>query len=243
MFSDFTRENYRNLLRLAKDRYVFRTFDDYVDTESFVIWRHDVDTSLNSARKIAFLEADEGIESYYFIHLHNVFYNPLEKEMTDMVREIISKGHRIGLHFDTSYYNVQDESQLERWLRFEANILRQIFEKEITAFSFHNPTVIATKCINERYAGLINATSHYFRTSVGYCSDSNGYWRHDRLEDVLEEKTNGRLQVLTHPEWWQQTVMSPKERIWHCIDGRARKSKEWYEDMLAEFGRENKDWE
>jgi hypothetical protein len=240
-FSDFTRENYRHILRLAQKRFTFRTYDDYIEKESFVIWRHDVDTSLNSAYKLAIIEAEEGIVAYYFIHLHNVFYNPLELKMSNLVREILSYGHRIGLHFDSNYYNIRNELELERWLSFEADILARIFDIEITTFSFHNPTDITTAFSNAKYAGLLNTSSDYFRTDVEYCSDSNGYWRHRRLEDVLKEDDHDRIQVLTHPEWWQESVMSPKERIWRSIEGRAASTKQWYEDMLILFGRDNVD--
>ena len=63
------------------------------------------------------------------------------------------------------------------------------------------------------------------------------------MEDVLQEAPDERLQVLTHPEWWQESVMSPKERIWRCIDGRAAGIKKWYEAALKNFGRENVDWD
>jgi hypothetical protein len=241
-FDDFTRLNYRRLLNLAKNNYEFRTFDNFSDSSSYVIWRHDVDSSIQSAHKLALIEAEEGVQTYYFIHLHNVLYNPLEKKMSEIIREIMKCGHKIGLHFETAYYDLQDEIPMEKWLRFEADILEHFFCTRITAFSFHNPTELALKCTKSTYAGLINATSEYFRTKVGYCSDSNGYWRHRRLEDVLAEATDERIQVLTHPEWWQETVMSPKERIWRCIDGRAANTKHWYENILTSFDRQNVDW-
>ena len=242
-FDDFTRLNYRRLLNLAKNNYEIRTFDNFSDSSSYAIWRHDVDSSLNSALDLAIIEAEEGVQAYYFIHLHNVLYNPLEFEMSKIVKKIMKCGHKIGLHFETSYYDFQDQLRMEKWLRFEAEILEQFFETEITTFSFHNPTELALNCTKPKYAGLINATSEYFRTKVGYCSDSNGYWRYRRLEDVLVESVDKCLQVLTHPEWWQETVMSPKERIWRCIDERALRTRHWYEETLIEFGRENKDWD
>ena len=60
-----------------------------------------------------------------------------------------------------------------------------------------------------------------------------------RLGDVLRDATAARLQVLTHPEWWTETAMSPEARVMRCIDGRASANKRWYSDSLAHYGREN----
>ncbi len=84
--------------------------------------------------------------------------------------------------------------------------------------------------------------SEYLRTKVPYCSDSNGYWRHHRLEDVLHEATDAQLHVLTHPELWQDTVMSPKERVYRCIAGRADKTRIGTTTLFRVHGRENVDW-
>jgi hypothetical protein len=65
-FSDFTRENFRRLLRLARERYTFRTYANFARDERFLLWRHDVDFSPHAARKLAEIEADEGIVATLF---------------------------------------------------------------------------------------------------------------------------------------------------------------------------------
>ncbi len=241
-FADFTVENFRRLVRMAKSNYKFRWFTDFDPDEKFVLWRHDVDFSVHRAVRLARVEAEEAVGATYFLHLHSEFYNLLEREVSSLVRELVALGHALGLHFDTHYYGVERRDQLERLLAREKRVLDDCFNAEIRAFSFHN-TTSATAAFSEReYAGLINAYGDYFRTEVPYCSDSNGYWRHRRLEDVLQQATDPRLQVLTHPELWQDQVMSPKERVYRCIEGRAVKTKRWYDEILRANGRENVDW-
>jgi hypothetical protein len=242
-FADFTRENYRRLLRLTKQTYLVRSYTDFQAEEHFVLWRHDVDFSVHAARKLAQIEAEEGVVATYFLHLHNEFYNLLEREITACVGDILELGHSIGLHFDSNFYNIQREEQLVKFLSRETRILEEIFGQEIRVFSFHNPIPFTMNCRQWQYAGLINTYADYFQTNVGYCSDSNGYWRFRRLEDVLRQATDERLQVLTHPEMWQDSVMSPKQRIYRCIEGRAQKTKQWYEATLKKYGRENIDWD
>ena len=182
-FADFTRDNYRRLLRLAAARYVFRTFAAFDRGERFDIWRHDVDFSMHGALKLARIEAEEGIRATYFVDFPSEFDNLLEREVSDALRAIARLGHAVGLHFDSHYYDVQDEARLERWLDLEKRLVEQIFERECAAFSFHISTPFTESCRGERYAGLINANAEYFKNEVGYCSDSNGYWRFRRLEE------------------------------------------------------------
>lgn len=241
-FKDFTRDNYRRLIRLAKERYLFRTFDQFGREERFVLWRHDLDFSVHAGRALARIEAEEGVTATYFLYLHSEFYNLLEREVTDAVREIIDLGHTVGVHFDCGYYSIGDEESLERMLLREKNILGDLFGRQISVFSFHNPDTFTQTCTKWQYAGLVNAYAAYFKDGIGYCSDSNGYWRYRRLEDVLHAATDERLQVLTHPAWWQERPMSPKERIVRCITGRADKTRTLYEDTLKESGREDIDW-
>jgi hypothetical protein len=91
------------------------------------------------------------------------------------------------------------------------------------------------------YCGLVNTYADYFRSSVGYCSDSNGYWRYRRLEDVLTAAEDRSLQVLTHPSLWTDEVMSPRQRVLRCVNGRAEKAMAWYDHALKAGGRENVD--
>lgn len=238
-FADFTRDNYRRLLKLAKQKYSFCSFEDFEKTENPVIWRHDIDFSVHSAYALAKIEHDEGVKSTFFIHLHNEFYNVFEKEISDLLEKIFKLGHNAGLHFDCHYYAIASASQLEEKLQFEKGILEKLFGVPINVFSFHNTTEEILFYNSDRYAGMINTYSRYFREEFGYCSDSNGYWRFDRLEDVLVSGKHKKLQVLTHPAWWQDEVLSPQQRIWRCIDGRSQKTKANYDAILSLMGREN----
>lgn len=241
-FADFTRENYRRLLRLAATQYVFRTFTEFDRQERFVIWRHDVDFSMHAALKLAQIEAEEHVQATYLVDFHSEFYNLLEREVSDCVRAIASLGHALGVHFDTHYYDVRRESELEPLLARERRIGEDVFGSPFRVFSFHISTPFTQNCRRWSYAGLVNANADYFQSEVGYCSDSNGYWRFRRLEDLLIEGADARLQVLTHPEMWQDEVMSPKQRVERCIEGRAMKTRRWYDDVLRRAGRENVDW-
>lgn len=237
--SDFTTNQYVELLRLAKKSYEFVGYGGHKPASQFVFWRHDLDLSLNRAVRLAQLEHDEGIRATYFLNPHCEFYNLFEKGQAQIVKHILSLGHDVGLHFDAGFYPIENEGELDKLIARETELLQDWFGVKVNAFSFHNPNAFMLSCEKEEYGGLINCYSKYFKTSVPYCSDSNGYWRFRRLRDVLEAATDSCLQVLTHPELWQETVLSPRERVFRCVYGRANKALFEYDKVLAEHGREN----
>ena len=238
-FDDFTRENYRRLVSLAASRYPVRTYANLDLQGRFVLWRHDVDMSMHAAEKLAQIEADAGVRATYFLLPHCHYYNLFEPEIRDGIRRIVKLGHEIGLHFDLSFHAIATVTELEARLSMERRWLEELFERPIHAFSFHDAGAFVASCREFRYAGMVNCYATAFQGDIGYGSDSNGYWRHRRLEDVLIAAAEERLQVLTHPEWWQDSPMSPRRRVHRCIDGRAEYLKARYDAGLRAHQRLN----
>jgi hypothetical protein len=241
-FEEFTEEGYRKLVRLAKKSYRFIHFQDYRTEEKVVLWRHDIDLSPHRALSLAKIEAEEGVMATYLVNLHQEFYNALEREVRDIIRELLAMGHGLGLHFDPIFYDLAlaDDKGLTACLTLERDVMETIFQAPVKVFSLHNPDVDGSLIIDDdEIAGMINAYAPYFKRHYGYCSDSNGYWRFRPLHEVLQEAKDERLQVLTHAGWWTPTAMSPRERITRCIEGRAKKQHRAYDAALKSFGREN----
>lgn len=241
-FSDFTLDNYKKLLILACERYSFRFFDEEY-TKSSILLRHDLEFSVPIALKMAQIEADLGIKATYFVQLHSEFYNTLEKQNIQDVKEIQKLGHQIGLHFDSHFWNIKSENQLERYITLDMNILEQYLEVEIKAFSFHNNTDFTLSCRKEKYGGLLNVYSDYFRSYYAYNADSLGYWRFERLEDRLREAKEESLQILIHDGMWQEKEMPPRRRVFKVIDDNATRLKKLYDNHLKKIGQKNIDWD
>jgi hypothetical protein len=237
--SDFTVENYRGLLRLAKKNYQFIRYTEIDNNPRFLLWRHDCDFSLNRAFRLAKIEQSEEVVATYFVNPHSEFYNLFEKSQSTFINGIRDAGHDIGLHFDAAYYDVVSEQQLGELVASEANLLESFFGIKPTVFSFHNPTPFILTCERKSYGGLLNCYSTSFKREIAYCSDSNGYWRHRRLSDVLQEATDSMLQVLTHPGWWQETALEPRQRVFRCVYGRAEGGMRLYDAAVDQFGRSN----
>ncbi|MGH9907141.1 MAG: hypothetical protein ACRD8U_16340 [Pyrinomonadaceae bacterium] len=237
-YEEFTESNYRKLLSAAKSRFGFERFGT-TSSHPHLFWRHDIDLSVHRALRLAEIESEEGVVSTFFFLLHSDFYNMFEKAVYDRARRIVELGHYIGLHFSGGFYGESNDLVAQK-LIWESRILEELLTAPVKVFSFHNPSEqLLAAFSSDVVAGLFNVYSEYMRKDYQYCSDSNGYWRHERLLDVLETTSTKRLHVLTHPEWWTPAPMSPKERVARCIEGRARRTQEGYDELLASAGRQN----
>lgn len=241
-FADFTQNHYCEILQLAKHNYAFANYENFKNKKSFIIWRHDVDFSMEYALELAKIEKSLNIESTYFLYLHSEFYNLFELRSIEIINKISKLGHNIGIHFDAHYYNIKSKKDINKYLYFEKKIFNELFNIIPKAFSFHNTNDFIMSCQDKKYVGLKNTYAKIFQTEIGYCSDSNGYWHFDRLYDVIKSKKYKKLQVLTHPTWWQEEIRSPRERIFKIIMDRKTYMYKSYEKVLHETDRMNIDW-
>lgn len=213
-FEDFTFDNYRHLLQLAKRKgfqFILHK-DDFVAERKDVIWRHDVEFEPDLALKMAEIESEESVKATYFFQLHSGCYNLFDRHYTPVFHQIRSLGHHVGLHFDCRYWGISDEHQLDEYITLDKDYLERALDVRLDTFSFHNTTPFTQSCLEYRYGGLINVYSSYFKEHYNYCGDSLGYWRFDRLEDVLNDDNVRHLQVLTHDANWADEVLSPRKR-------------------------------
>ena len=237
----FNVQTYRQMLKQVSSARNFITYDRATSTENFVIWRHDCDMSLNRARSIAEIDAENSIQATFFIHPHSHFYSVLEESQVLLVREIAKMGHQIGLHFDNSYHQKTAPSRsFEDSLKWDAQLLADVSQIQPTVFSFHNPDQDVLQLQEFEYVGLINTYSRWMLGNVTYASDSNGYWRHTPIWEVLDNHQNSKVQILTHPEWWIEQDALPRDRVLRCVYGRALLNvKEYDEAMGRQSNRRN----
>ncbi len=239
-FGDFTEASYRDLLQIARARYRFARYGDG-GSDRHVLWRHDIDISVNRAVRLAEIEADLQVAATYFLRLRSPFYNLLNEEMRGLVYRIIALGHDIGLHFEPVRRGSDlSRPALDEAIATESELVAREFGVAPCAVSFHDVTMLTEPVPDdERLCGLVNAYSKHLSTNYGYVSDSNGVWIHRRLSDVLAAAVEERLQVLTHPEWWTPEAMAPRQRVQRAINGNAAALARRYDASLALANRPN----
>lgn len=242
-FDYFTIAHYREIVQLAKDmgfQFVLHK-DEFVPERKDIIWRHDVEFSPDIALKMAQIENELGVRATYFFQIHSEFYNTLERYMSDILYKIKDLGHHIGLHYDSHYYNVNDEETLERTLKIDKAYFEQVFNLELDTFSFHETTPFIMGCQKETYGGMLNVYSKKIKDNYQYCADSTGFWRYEVLDEVLRDDKVRHLQVLTHDAMWSEEVLSPRQRIRKSIQDNAERVKTQYDQILIDFGAKNID--
>lgn len=237
-FDDFTLANYKRLVQMAVDngfQFILHK-DKFVQERKDVIWRHDVEFEPDIALKMAEVEHKAGVQASYFFQLHSPFYNIVEPHYCEVFHQIKDLGHCVGLHFDSAYWRITDERQLNDYIKIDKAYLEYNMDVEIDTFSFHNTTPFTQSCLEFQYGGLINSYASFFKEHYDYCGDSLGYWRFDRLEDVLKNEEVRHLQVLTHDGNWSEEVLSPRKRFIKVMHDHADRLVEMQVDGLHSYG-------
>ncbi len=235
----FTEEKYITLLDKAKCKYHFNGSDLNKETPA-VCWRHDIDYSPHRALSMARYEAKRKLRCVYHILCSSRYYNILEPEIALIIKEIASLGHEIGLHLDFDVFGGKSFSKddLFRRINLEKDILENLINQELISISFHNHALNINFVIDDPYIeGLLNLASTSFYKNAKYISDSNGIWRQEDLETVLDGSIYERLHVLTHPVWWPPESLLPIDRVLRVINGRARANKLIYITTMKRDGR------
>jgi hypothetical protein len=199
----FTRAGYARLLGDALEAgYCFLAFDDpaRLAEDSVCLLRHDVDADLGAALDLAQIEADLGVRSTYFVMLRSPLYNVLGRASIAMVREILSLGHWLGLHFDVSF-RPGDQRKAEEWVQFERRVLAETFNTEVNVVSYHQPGK-SEQPLPVGFEGMVLASSELDLPGFFYLSDSNKAERASRLPQIFRNATEPRFQLLVHPIWW-----------------------------------------
>lgn len=143
----------------------------------------------------------------------------------------------MGLHFNCHYWGIEEEVQLDKYLAIDRNYLETNLNVIIDTFSFHNNNPFTQSCLDIKYGQLINVYSSYFKVHYyNYRGDSLGYWRFDRLEDVLNDDKVQYLQVLTHDANWAESVMSPRKRFIKAMHDHAERLIDGQINGLQEKG-------
>lgn len=201
---EFTYRAYRGLLGLLRENgYFFRGYHDYGDAPRCVILRHDIDNSLSQAVKLAELEADEGVNSTWFVLLRTDFYNVFSRSGLKALRRIQSFGHKVGLHFDeASYVPALGPDEVVQNIIKECGLLSALLETQVTSVSMHRPSK-CTLDADYRIPGVVNSYGKTFFQEFKYLSDSRRRWRESVLNIVRSREYN-RLHILTHAFWYHE---------------------------------------
>ena len=232
---------YRQLMSLLLSKFRPIRYPEFKPGQSSkILVRHDVDHSPDGALDLSRVEAGLGIRATYFWNLNSDFYNLLEPKNIKIVNHILDDGHDIGIHLDSSAFNIKNESDLVEALILNSSIFEKFFDAKILAFSFHNPTERDLLFDEHLYGDrFINSYSKRIFSDFHYVSDSNGYWRYGSVIQQLEQRKIINLHFLTHPVWWASVNQQPRHKILECLANRSAACLRRYDSQFEENDRLN----
>ncbi|MDB9744222.1 methyltransferase domain-containing protein [Fibrobacterales bacterium] len=222
--SYFSIEKYQNFLKeiLKQNRVIvnFENFFDQPNTKKLLL-RHDVDFNISDAHKMAKIESELGIKSTYFILISGNMYNPFSSKNIKLIKDIVSMGHEIGIHYDEP-------------LNEAVSLLEHIIGKPVRAASQHNPTINGTISSGKK---LIDAYDKriFEEFNFTYVSDSGKQWREHNLDSSLGINN---LYLLIHPESW----FSPSLDIIQMINKYENIENSQITKVYSEFKYENTEY-
>ncbi|WP_419773870.1 hypothetical protein [Halarcobacter sp.] len=204
--------NYEKLLKLALDSgYYFSNYEKS-DIKNIILLRHDIDISPKLALEIAKIENNLGIKATYFFMIRSPFYNLFSRANNNIVKEIISLGHEIGLHYDEGYYS--KNMDLQFLIDNEIKVLENNFDIKVNVVSFHQPSKKVIE--NKIKIKQINTYDKEFFKDIKYISDSNMDFKENPLK-VIESREVSKIQLLIHPIWWMIDGNNTEEKFINTI--------------------------
>jgi hypothetical protein len=191
----FSVAEYRELLRAAKaGGYRFAFFDGPPATGDLLL-RHDVDLSLSAALAMAEVEAEEGVQSTWFLMTRSTFYNLASSDGEHALARLRELGHRVGHHGVHPHVDLDD--------RFDRVV------------AWHNPE---PEFMGAEVPGAVNVMRPPFFDRDHYRSDSNQDWRGASPRDPLARREYAWLQLLIHPEVWMYEGGTMRETMEAFLD-------------------------
>jgi hypothetical protein len=213
----FTYEEYKKIIySVKKNGFEISNYENIDKHLKAVIFRHDIDFSPSKALKIAEIENNLSIKSIYFVLLSTNFYNVFSLENQTIFKRIISLGHEIGLHFDETKYVYLKSNDIKKFVNEEAETLGRALGVNIKTVSMHRPSKNTLEN-NYVFNNLINAYSFKYLYDIKYISDSRMNWKQNPFE-LLENIETKKVQILTHPFWFDEEVLTVKEKLMNFIE-------------------------
>lgn len=222
---EFTYQAYEKLIGTIREAgYEITDYHSYKESEHPCILRHDVDMDLERAAEFAEREAmlrsevGGAVHSTYFVLISSDFYNLYSEKSQNQLKRILKSGHEIGLHFDEKKYMTEerfDGEFLKKSVAKEAELLSQMIEQPVQVVSMHRPSkqFLASEF---QFEHLINSYDSLFFKEFKYLSDSRMHWR-ENVEQVISERKNRAVHLLTHPFWYQDEEQSMHDLLKYFI--------------------------
>ncbi len=219
-----------------------------INSDKFVIMRHDVEYSVERAYDLSRVEESMDFTSTFFFQWTNNNYNILSRRNMDMIKDMHERGQTIGLHYALN--GMTDMKLVREQITKEMNILSEMLGFKVDAFSVHRPSKDILR-ENIKLPGILNAYQDDFFTfaeevnentpvAVKYLSDANHIWRYG-YPDKNNILNNDKVQILVHPFAWHKNGYDNFNNYVALVEEKYAQMIDSIDAECKDFG-EYKDW-
>jgi hypothetical protein len=193
---------YASLLGALRNAgYRFRGISKMRDNVSgqTVYLRHDIDLHLSLILDMAQVEKANNILATYYVPL-TLHFNPLYPPNRQVLLQVLSLGHEIGLHYDLETYPAEPASARDH-LKWEVELLSKIIDAPVRTIAMHQPYTRRPDPFRT-LTDYVHPHDPRYQTNLLYVSDSCRAWRDESLLTCFGPNPPQRLLLATHPELW-----------------------------------------
>ncbi len=223
-----------------------------VSDKRFIVLKHDVETNVRRAFKLAEIEHSHGISGSYYVQA----YLLESSQNIEMLKKMQDMGHEISYHYDALDANNGDyiaaENDFDKWIqkfkdlgfRFKTICQHGNPIKKRVGYT-SNRDFFRDRDIRERHSDLVDMVvnySAYTKYPYVYISDAGYMWKHitsPENNDVDASSTDvsigdfGKLKkfilstssnviLSTHPHRWENSYFKIESKI--CVFKVVRKT-------------------
>lgn len=186
--------NYKKLIKKFKKlNYKFVNYKHFKSSKCIIL-RHDIDFSIEYARKIAEIDKKLKIKSHFFFLYDSIFYNLLSTENIKHIKFIKNLGHSIGIHINGEKNSILINKEIK-------HISRIMLSQKC---KFDNIFSIHKYGSNKKILKIKNFKNFYIQPySNIYYADSGGSFRFGNpltSTKIINHKKSFQLNL--HPIWW-----------------------------------------
>lgn len=240
MSRDFTIEIYNELLgAFISEGYIFQTYRDFIldPAEKVVILRHDVDDRKLHSLKFAQMQNQLGIKATYYFRVVPESFD------SELMKEIESMGHEVGLHYEEMDLARGDREKAYNLFLNHLKTFREIVDVKTICMHGSPKSKFDNKDIwrdhDYRSLGLIgepyfdlNVDEVFYITDTGMMWDGNKYSIRDRMGNgdhhLSFHSTQQIIQSLRAGNFPKKCMMNFHPQRWH------EDSFNWYLEKLGQ---------
>ena len=209
--------SYQKFLSILKNsKYAIRKICEYEKSARNIIYlRHDVDSDIDQALKMAKLENKyEVCSTYFLLHTAPYFVSSL-----NIYKNLLSLKHELGLHNNEKVFQYCLKKNPKKYMGFDLYNSKKFLEEQlginIISTSSHGDYLLKTiggmnldifldKSLKD-YGFLYESSKENLKTDF-YISDASNKVKYKEMEEMLE-KDYKTILINIHPIWWKGNLI------------------------------------